>query len=619
MNRKILQGDALKTMRKFEDDSIDILITSPPYFALRDYKTGRWINSNNPKCTHKSIKRKTREERGGLSDFQAASKGSFGDEKQFSATICPDCNATYEDEQIGSEEDYKVFLKYLRDLMQEAKRIIKPTGTVWVNLGDTYSGGIAHFDFQRHPDKKAIYTDASLKHAQFKGHKKDQIQAKSLIGIPQRFYIQAIDDGWIARNYIPWIKNNAMPSSVRDRFSNKWESIFFFSKSKKYYFDLDPVRDKLKTNQNSRIPKHTNIQHKQISLMNDDDAKEEEEDDNNNPYQKYVNKRRNLGKSGLWDEVKGTKKQLKAKQRKHADKQFNKNNIQSIPVNSSGNFDIETGKCLNNPKGKNPGDIFDFKTENFESGKWRQHYDDYGNCLGCGQSWKKHTVSNRAKGSMSEVMKRTEDIVWCNPRGKNPGDIFQINTIPYKGAHFATFPISLPLKILKAACPTEVCIKCKKARIKIIKRKEVNNSYKRERIEKLTTIPFEKLTSSQICKVLGFDPKTKCYCGKSYSRHVNKNRGNQSSENYPVLYLCPTTEPEEKTTYTKCSCNAKFEPGIVLDPFFGAGSTAVAAEKLGLRWVGIELNPEYIKTAKERLDQFRNQKIEDDYPVLEEE
>ena len=68
---------------------------------------------------------------------------------------------------------------------------------------------------------------------------------KSRYAIPERFYINCIDDGWIARNHIPWYKANSMPSSVKDRFTNKWESIFFFAKQQKYYFDLDSVREQL--------------------------------------------------------------------------------------------------------------------------------------------------------------------------------------------------------------------------------------------------------------------------------------------------------------------------------------------------------------------------------------
>ena len=73
---------------------------------------------------------------------------------------------------------------------------------------------------------------------------KNHIQAKSRYGIPERFYANCIDDGWLARNHIPWIKENAMPSSVKDRFTNKWESVFFFAKEPQYYFNLDAVREK---------------------------------------------------------------------------------------------------------------------------------------------------------------------------------------------------------------------------------------------------------------------------------------------------------------------------------------------------------------------------------------
>ena len=70
-----------------------------------------------------------------------------------------------------------------------------------------------------------------------------------------------------------------------------------------------------------------------------------------------------------------------------------------------------------------------------------------------------------------------------------------------------------------------------------------------------------------------------------------------------------TTASYETTSWKHCDCNQPFKPGIVLDPFFGAGTTAVAAEQLGLRWIGIELNYDYIQIAKKRLEKYNTEKI----------
>lgn len=165
----------MKGMKSLEAESVDCIITSPPYWQLRDY--------------------------------------GFAD-------------------QWGLEPTYQEYLEHLWQFMSEANRVLKKTGTAWINLGDTYgksgeSGG----------------NQAKLREAQ--PIKRPNIAMdKCLLLIPHRFAIGCIDRGWILRNDIIWAKRNGMPESVTDRFSKKHEFIFMFAKSKKYYFDLDGIRDK---------------------------------------------------------------------------------------------------------------------------------------------------------------------------------------------------------------------------------------------------------------------------------------------------------------------------------------------------------------------------------------
>ena len=269
LNRKILAGDILEKIREIPDESIDLVITSPPYWGQRDY-------------------------------------GMEG--------------------QIGLEFDFHDYLKTMQVIMAEMKRVVKNTGTVWINMSDSYSGS----------GKGAGGDPAKCKES-FTFAKKpkiyDPLPPKCRYGIPERFYIQCIDNGWVARNYIIWLKGNAKPHPVKDRFNLNWEPVFFFAKNPHHYFDLDPVRE----------------------------------------------------------------------------------------------------PC------KSPS---------------------------------------------------------SNPKGKNPGAVFHINTVPLPEAHHATFPPELPMRIIKCACP---------------------------------------------------------------------------------------------------------DGGMILDPFMGSGSTALAAERLGRRWCGIELSPESIRIARKRL------------------
>jgi len=125
------------------------------------------------------------------------------------------------------------------------KRVLKKTGTLFWNMGDTYVGG--HIGGSIYNKEWYISsTDAipQIKQGRPQSRVKD-IPEKSLMMIPERFAIGMIEQGWTLRNKIIWFKVNSIPSSVRDRFTNKWEYIFFFVKSRKYYFDLDAVRKPL--------------------------------------------------------------------------------------------------------------------------------------------------------------------------------------------------------------------------------------------------------------------------------------------------------------------------------------------------------------------------------------
>lgn len=153
-----------------------------------------------------------------------------------------------------------------------------------------------------------------------------------------------------------------------------------------------------------------------------------------------------------------------------------------------------------------------------------------------------------------------------NLAGKNPGDLWTIPTQPFPAAHFATFPEKLIIPMIKAGCPKEICNKCGKARVRITK-------------------PTEEYAKNLGKSWHDNDPN------KAISKGQRKDdtRGHRTTANYQTL------------GWTDCGCDANWRPGITLDPFMGAGTTAVVAKKLGRNYIGIELNPEYIKIAEKRI------------------
>lgn len=186
---KIIQGDALEILKEVPDESVDMVITSPPYYALRNYGV---------------------------------------------------------DGQIGLEETFEEYLKKILAITNEVKRVLKKSGSFWLNLGDIY-GGVKEGKIDK---KVSDYVKENQK-----GIKKDLPKSeKCLLMMPERIAIAMIDQqGWILRNKIKWAKQvlikkenrtigSVMPTSVKDRFNESGEELYFFVKNKKYYSDLDAVR-----------------------------------------------------------------------------------------------------------------------------------------------------------------------------------------------------------------------------------------------------------------------------------------------------------------------------------------------------------------------------------------
>ena len=193
---KIYEGTCMDVIKTFPDKSIDCVITSPPYWQLRDYG---W------------------------------------------------------DGQWGNEPTFQMYLDNLWSLMDEIYRVLKDTGTVWVNLGDTYGTKSGNFTNNSKEYKHKIDYVGGIDN-----YSKPDNLHKCLLLIPHRFAIGCIDRGWIIRNDIIWAKPNAMPESVTDRFSKKHEYFFFMVKSDKYYFDLDLIRDRHKGENAIRNEQHPN-------------------------------------------------------------------------------------------------------------------------------------------------------------------------------------------------------------------------------------------------------------------------------------------------------------------------------------------------------------------------
>jgi len=361
---KIFQGDALEVLKTFESESVHCIITSPPYFGLRDY-------------------------------------GVAG--------------------QLGLEKTPEKYVENLVKVFHEAKRVLKKDGTFWLNMGDSYGGsgmGLSSKGFSKGP--KAIDTrPMEMRPATVN---KSVSMHKQLLGMPWRLAFALQADGWILRSDIIWNKPNPMPESVTDRCTKSHEYIFMLTKSERYYYDAEAIKEP------------------------------------------------------------------------------------TAPWNSSEGFKEAAYERRDNPQ----------------------------------------------SGGFSH-----EDV---EKSGRNKRDVWTVATQPCTEAHFATFPPKLITPMLLAGCPEFVCNKCGKPKIRIIEHKNA---------------VLELSTTAKLKREQGLATQTG---GKQISPASSKTIG-----------------------YTDCDCEAGFSGGIVLDPFMGAGTTGLVAKSLNRNYVGIELNPEYIKMAEARI------------------
>lgn len=158
----VLCGDALQTLRELADDSIDMVMTSPPFFQARRYGSGRG--------------------------------------------------------ELGQEQDVDGWVDELRAASAEIARVMVPTGSYWLNVGDLYSG-----------------------------HARYGAPPKSLLLGPERLVRGLLADGWIVRNRVAWVKTTPLPSPVTDRLTNGWEYVFHLVRQRSYFYDLDAIRRPLVT------------------------------------------------------------------------------------------------------------------------------------------------------------------------------------------------------------------------------------------------------------------------------------------------------------------------------------------------------------------------------------
>lgn len=180
----ILQGDVIDRLKDIPDQSVNCIVTSPPYYALRDYGV---------------------------------------------------------DGQIGLEQTPDEYITKMVEVFSECRRVLRDDGTLWINISDSYNGSGGNHT-ENHKNDSGFQGKVGPR-CGGKPKRIDSMKSKDLIGIPWMLAFALRSDGWYLRQDIIWHKPNPMPESVRDRCTKAHEYIFLLSKSHKYYFDSSAVKE----------------------------------------------------------------------------------------------------------------------------------------------------------------------------------------------------------------------------------------------------------------------------------------------------------------------------------------------------------------------------------------
>ena len=530
---KILCGHDLEILPKLPSESVNCVVTSPPYWGLRDYGIEPVIWNRNKNCKHKwgsdiNLNKENHQGQGKSTlrngNVSPNEKWNTGVNKKIpSSNFCSKCGAWRG--SLGLEPTFELYIKHLCDIFDEVKRVLRKDGTCFVNIGDSY-GGSGNASGHTKDTKNLGYKTSEMGATQ--GNQKSTGQyAKSLLDIPYRFSIEMINRGWIKRNTIIWKKPNCMPASANDRFTVDFEYIFFFTKSNKAIFWTN---EKTLECVDKQPPGIKGIEGKDWGWIpcprcqgTGGETKINKKDAENmgSPRSRY----HRITKQEKCKRCKGLGKVKYSFWSGHDywfEQQFDPILTDSIKRELRGNRPNKYSKDKHLPKGVHPNTMSQVR-----------EYRGYDHL--------EEQIISRAG--------RNKRCVWTTP------------TKPFPESHFAVYPEGLIETPIKAGCPEFICKKCGKARVKI---SEPTKEYKE-------------------------------YLGKG---NLEEHHAGQETK---TKFKVKTNADYKFKGYSDCGCNAGFEPGIILDLFMGAGTTALVALKQRKRFIGIEIKQEYIDMANRRI------------------
>jgi len=432
--------------------------------------------------------------------------------------------------QIGLEETPEQFVQKLVEVFREVRRVLRDDGTLWLNLGDSYSGSMSTKGAVVNKDSKSAGTGQDDGYREKPMGIAPGLKAKDMIGIPWRVAFALQADGWYLRSDIIWAKRNCMPESVTDRPTKAHEYIFLLTKSPKYFYDADAIREPASGDEDRKTfrggGKYTAGQSFDNSLLVENEThgnkkkKPNKQDATGNPTyigfnEPWKGKHSTQDPQSAGARIGISSKRAREETGSHDGMFGITRNKRTVFVC---NDKIETWTCA--------GLILQLSQDNPELGSKVSEY----------------------------LLKLIKDL--------DKPDVWWINPQPRPDLHFATFPDELAETCIKAGTSEYGC--CPKC-----------------------GAPWKRIVEATGGKI-----------GESWHPHENDGVTGQKGFKEDGTY-----RREFKGWQAGCKCDAGDPvPCVVLDPFMGSGTVAVVARELNRSSVGCELNPEYVKIIRKRLN-----------------
>ena len=554
----IRQGDVLDRLRDMPDESVHCCITSPPYWGLRDYGLPNQLWGGRSECEHAwlngSFQRRSNDQNSGAK--QDTNAGSGRRDEAIIHSFCQRCGAWFG--TLGLEPSVDLYVDHLVEVFREVWRVLRKDGTVWLNLGDAYSGsGGAHASHHQNPGMSNSCQRNGVPHWGERGEPchysaPSGRKPKDLLGLPWRVAFALQADGWWLRSDVIWAKPNPMPESVTDRPTLAHEYLFLLTKSgtSQYWTHRDQSGTRVRPLADYRwLDQSNDLEYDAEPLAWSDEVITCPSCEGAGWHEVRQ------GQISMFDGIPAMRLPCsRCNPGGEEDSDGTVDRWKRVNLWTAHDYFYDPD-AVRQTAASGPSDLRKMAEGNDRIGGKHKNLDD---------------LLSKASSTTNIGRKRAVG----DPSGRNIQTVWSIATQPYKGRHFATFPEKLVEPCILAGTGGQgVCGEC-------------GAPWEREVSGTAATMNIRVRDAS-----------------KGVLEHKSGFGGRASATAAEIGGYGEERLGDRVTVGWQPTCDHDTNPmpATVMDPFCGSGTTGVVALRHGRSFIGIELNPEYVELARRRI------------------